>query len=88
MPPLRAVDYRILAKVFEQDGFAFNPQRGDHLIYTKTGVKRPLVLPMYLEPRAGLRLGNRFSDAKHANSLWRRALARHVPHLRLAQGRL
>ena len=46
MPPLRAADYRTLAKVFEQDGFTFNRQRGDHLIYTKTGVKRPLVIPM------------------------------------------
>ena len=49
MPPLRPVDYRTLAKVFEQHGFAFNRQRGDHLIYTKPGVKRPLVIPMYKE---------------------------------------
>jgi predicted RNA binding protein YcfA (HicA-like mRNA interferase family) len=49
MPPLRPVDYRTLAKVFEQDGFAFNRRRGDHLIYTKPGVKRPLVIPMYKE---------------------------------------
>ena len=47
MPPLRAADYRTLAKVFERDGFTLNRQRGDHLIYTKTGVKRPLVIPMY-----------------------------------------
>jgi hypothetical protein len=33
MSPIRPIDYRILAKVFEQDGFAFNRQRGDHLIY-------------------------------------------------------
>ncbi len=49
MPPLRPVDYRTLAKVFERDGFAFDRQRGDHLIYTKPGVKRPLVIPMYKE---------------------------------------
>jgi predicted RNA binding protein YcfA (HicA-like mRNA interferase family) len=49
MPPLRSVDYRTLAKVFEQDGFTFHRQRGDHLIYTKPGVKRPLVIPMYKE---------------------------------------
>ena len=49
MPPLRPLDYRTLARVFEQDGFAFNRQRGDHLIYTKPGVKRPLVIPMYKE---------------------------------------
>ncbi len=49
MPPLRPVDYRTLARVFEQDGFAFNRQHGDHLIYTKAAVKRPLVIPMYGE---------------------------------------
>ena len=49
MPPLRPVDYRTLAKVFEQDGFTFNRQRGDHLIYTKPGVKRPIVIPAYKE---------------------------------------
>jgi predicted RNA binding protein YcfA (HicA-like mRNA interferase family) len=47
MPPLRPVDYRTLVKVFEQDGFTFNRRHGDHLIYTKVGVKRPLVIPMY-----------------------------------------
>ncbi|MGD0227731.1 MAG: type II toxin-antitoxin system HicA family toxin [Terriglobia bacterium] len=49
MPPLRPIDYRTLAKVFEQDGFILNRQHGDHLIYTKTAVKRPLVIPMYKE---------------------------------------
>jgi len=47
MPALRPVSYEALVRVFEQDGFAFSRQRGDHLIYTKAGVKRPLVIPMY-----------------------------------------
>lgn len=47
MPVLRSVYYRTLVKVLEQDGFTFNRQRGDHLIYTKPGLKRPLVIPMY-----------------------------------------
>jgi predicted RNA binding protein YcfA (HicA-like mRNA interferase family) len=47
MPALRSLHYRTLVKIFEQDGFAFNRQRGDHLIYTKAGLKRPLVIPMY-----------------------------------------
>ena len=38
MPALRPVGYRTLVKIFEQDGFALNRQRGDHLIYTKPGV--------------------------------------------------
>lgn len=49
MPPLRPLDYQTLARIFESDGFAFNRQRGDHLIYTKTGTVRPLVIPMYKE---------------------------------------
>ena len=47
MPPLRPLDYHTLVKLFEQDGFTFNRQHGDHLIYTKPGLKRPLVIPMY-----------------------------------------
>jgi len=49
MPPIRPVDYRTLAKVFERDGFTFDRQRGDHLIYIKSGVRRPLVIPMCIE---------------------------------------
>ncbi len=47
MPPIRPADYQTIVKVFEQDGFTFSRQRGDHLIYTKPGTKRPLVIPMY-----------------------------------------
>ena len=49
MPALRPVPYRMLVRVFERDGFAFARQRGDHLIYTKAAVKRPLVIPAYDE---------------------------------------
>ncbi len=49
MPPLRPIEYRMLARVFERDGFKFDRQRGDHLIFTKPGAIRPLVIPMYKE---------------------------------------
>ena len=49
MPPLRPVPYQTLTTIFEKDGFVFDRQRGDHLIYTKPGVKRPLVIPAYRE---------------------------------------
>lgn len=49
MAALRAVPYRTLVGIFERDGFTFRRQHGDHLIYTKPGVKRPLVIPMYQE---------------------------------------
>jgi predicted RNA binding protein YcfA (HicA-like mRNA interferase family) len=47
MPAIKPVPYQVLVHVFERDGFAFDRQRGDHLIYTKPDVKRPLVIPMY-----------------------------------------
>ncbi len=49
MPAIRPIDYRRLVKVFEREGFVFNRQKGDHLIFTKIGLKRPLVIPMYDE---------------------------------------
>ena len=49
MPAIRPVSYQRLVKVFEKGGFAFNRQSGDHLIFTKPGIKRPLVIPMYRE---------------------------------------
>jgi predicted RNA binding protein YcfA (HicA-like mRNA interferase family) len=47
MPKIAPVSYQILIRVFEKYGFHFERQRGDHLIYTKPGIPRPLVIPMY-----------------------------------------
>lgn len=47
MPPLHPVHYKSLIAVFERDGFIFDRQRGDHLIYIKPGTARPLVIPAY-----------------------------------------
>ena len=49
MSALRPVHYSTLVKVFEQVGFRFDRQRGDHMIYTRPDVLRPLVVPMYDE---------------------------------------
>lgn len=38
------IDYRKLVKVFEMKGFQVIQQKGDHLIMTKVGVKRPVVI--------------------------------------------
>ncbi len=38
------VDYRTLIKVFELDGFEVKRQKGDHLILSKPGAKRPVVI--------------------------------------------
>jgi predicted RNA binding protein YcfA (HicA-like mRNA interferase family) len=36
--------YKILVKVFEVKGFSVKRQKGDHLILTKPGIKRPIVI--------------------------------------------
>jgi predicted RNA binding protein YcfA (HicA-like mRNA interferase family) len=47
VPAIQPVPYQTLVRIFEKDGFSFARQSGDHLIYTKRGVKRPLVIPAY-----------------------------------------
>ena len=47
MPAIQPVPYQTLVRIFEKDGFSFARQSGDHRIYTKPGVKRPLVIPAY-----------------------------------------
>ncbi len=49
MASIRPVRYDLLVRVFERDGFRFDRQAGDHRIYVKTGVLRPLVIPVYRE---------------------------------------
>ena len=38
------VHYRKLVKVFELEGFTVMRQAGDHLILTRPGIKRPVVI--------------------------------------------
>jgi predicted RNA binding protein YcfA (HicA-like mRNA interferase family) len=41
---INPIPYQKLVQVFELDGFLVKRQKGDHLILTKPGVKRPLVM--------------------------------------------
>lgn len=38
------VRYEVLIKIFELDGFIVKRKRGDHIIMTKPGIRRPLVI--------------------------------------------
>ncbi len=38
------IPYQKLVKIFELDGFTIKRQKGDHLILTKPGAKRPVVI--------------------------------------------
>ncbi|OGJ51861.1 hypothetical protein A2335_01815 [Candidatus Peregrinibacteria bacterium RIFOXYB2_FULL_32_7] len=41
------ISYKLFIKFLEMQGFTFSRQKGDHLIYVKDRILRPLVIPMY-----------------------------------------
>lgn len=47
MPRLRPVSYKQLVKMFEAEGFVCVRTEGDHMVFTKPGVIRPVVIPKY-----------------------------------------
>lgn len=49
MPKITPIHYRKLVKVFEKKGFVLRGERGDHLIYIKEGISRPVIIPKYFE---------------------------------------
>ena len=44
MPKLTPIHYRTLIRIFELDGFTVQRKKGDHIVMTKPGIKRPLVI--------------------------------------------
>jgi len=49
VPKIVALHYRKLVRVFEQDGFTVARQEGSHIVLTKQGILRPVVIPTYDE---------------------------------------
>ena len=47
MPRLAPVSYKQLVRVFEADGFRCVREEGDHMVFTKPGVIRPVIIPKY-----------------------------------------
>ena len=47
MPRLSPLSYKALVRVFEADGFRCVREEGDHMVFTKTGCIRPVVIPKY-----------------------------------------
>jgi len=47
MSRLKPVSYQRLAKIFEAEGFVLVRTEGDHMVFTKRGVSRPIVIPKY-----------------------------------------
>lgn len=52
MGSLGPVHWRTLKRLFELEGFEVARTRGSHIIMTKPGVARPVVIPRYTEIRA------------------------------------
>ena len=47
MPKLSPVSFKKLVRVFEAEGFIRARIEGDHMVFTKTGIIRPVVIPKY-----------------------------------------
>ncbi len=47
MPKLSPISYKQLARVFEAEGFVCVRTEGDHMVFTKPGIIRPVVIPKY-----------------------------------------
>jgi predicted RNA binding protein YcfA (HicA-like mRNA interferase family) len=47
MPKVNPVSYKRLVRVFEAEGFRCVREEGDHMVFTKSGVLRPVVIPKY-----------------------------------------
>ena len=45
MPKITPIPPAKLRKVFEKAGFMLTRVEGDHFVYTKPGVQRPVVIP-------------------------------------------
>ena len=47
MPRITPVPYQRLCHAFELAGFTLARQAGDHRVYTKPGIARPIIIPCY-----------------------------------------
>ncbi len=47
MPRITPIPYRKLVRVLELEGFTLVRERGDHMVFTKEGILRPVVVPRY-----------------------------------------
>lgn len=49
MSKITPIHYKKLVRIFELEGFQYKRTKGDHLIYSKPGISRPIVIPKYRE---------------------------------------
>jgi predicted RNA binding protein YcfA (HicA-like mRNA interferase family) len=47
MPRITPLSWKELVRIFEKEGFVHQRTTGDHMVFTKSGLIRPLVIPKY-----------------------------------------
>lgn len=47
MPRIAPIPYQKLVRILEREGFVLARERGDHMVFTKPGIPRPVVVPRY-----------------------------------------
>lgn len=47
MPRIVPIPYEKLVRIIKSEGFVLVRERGDHMIFTKAGILRPVVIPRY-----------------------------------------
>jgi predicted RNA binding protein YcfA (HicA-like mRNA interferase family) len=47
MPRIVPIHFRRLVRVLELEGFILVREHGDHMIFRKEGIERPIVVPRY-----------------------------------------
>lgn len=63
MPKINPIHWRKLAKIFEKNGWMLDRTEGDHLVYTKSGYPRPVVIPKAKEVQVFI-IANNLKTAK------------------------
>lgn len=47
MPRIVPIPHEKLVRIIKSEGFVLVRERGDHMIFTKSGILRPVMIPRY-----------------------------------------
>lgn len=47
MPKINSISWKVLQCIFEMEGFTHVRTEGDHMVFTRPGILRPVVIPKY-----------------------------------------
>jgi len=75
MSRITPIPFRRLVRILELDGFLLARQRGDHMVFTKPGIPRPVVVPRY-DPLPVFIIKNALRTARISRELYFELLER------------